>query len=92
MKNYKDKRIIDGKATWVIVDEFGGIINRTPSEDELKKLKGLGKQIYIGNIQPNYNRTNTCDNIKEDGNKCEDKLYTKNAYHGSDDKGNWTGR
>lgn len=38
-----------------------------------------------------YNRTNTCDNIKEDG-KCEEKLSPRNANREYDEKGNWTGR
>lgn len=33
---YKDWRIIDGKARWVIVDEYGNIINKEPSKEQLK--------------------------------------------------------
>lgn len=39
-----------------------------------------------------YNRTNTCDNIKEDGKKCECKLMSGNAYREFDKKGDWTGK
>lgn len=39
-----------------------------------------------------YNRTNTCDNIKEDGKKCENKLILGRAHRDYDDKGNWTGK
>jgi len=41
MTEYKTKRIIDKKPPlrWVIVDETGKVVNRNPSEEELKCLK-----------------------------------------------------
>lgn len=36
---YKSKRIIDGKAKWIVIDEHGNIVNRNPNKEELKKLK-----------------------------------------------------
>lgn len=39
-----------------------------------------------------YNRTNTCDNIKECGDKCEERLCSHNAYREFNKKGEWTGR
>jgi hypothetical protein len=39
-----------------------------------------------------YNKTNTCDNIKEDGNKCENKLEARKAFREYDKNKNWTGR
>lgn len=39
-----------------------------------------------------YNRTNTCDNIKDDGNKCENKLEPGNALKEYNENGQWTGR
>lgn len=41
MTEYKTKRIIDKKSPlrWVIVDETGSVVNRNPSEEELKCLK-----------------------------------------------------
>lgn len=42
-------------------------------------------------FNPYYNRTNTCDNIKEDGYKCKEKLY-RHAHREYNEKGNWTGR
>lgn len=35
---YKSYRIIDGKPKWVIVDENGDIVNRSPNKEELKSL------------------------------------------------------
>jgi len=42
---FKTTRIVDGKLRKVIVDIFGGIINKNPTKDELKELKP-----YIGNF------------------------------------------
>ena len=39
-----------------------------------------------------YNKTNTCDNIKEDGVKCEEKLRPHNAYREYNGEGYWIGR
>lgn len=46
---YKSYRIINGKPRWVIVDENGNIVNRNPTEDELKELKKL-----VGKIHERY--------------------------------------
>ena len=43
MTYYKSWRLIDGKPRLVIVDETGNIVNRNPTEDE---LKGLDKELY----------------------------------------------
>lgn len=40
MTNYKSYRIIDGKPKWTIVDEYGKIVNKDPSKEELKCLHG----------------------------------------------------
>lgn len=45
---YKSKRIINGKAIWVIVDN-DTIINRNPTKEELKKLK-IGTNTKKSNI------------------------------------------
>ena len=37
-KIYKTYRIIDGKSKWIIVDEYGIVINRNPSKFELAEL------------------------------------------------------
>lgn len=39
-----------------------------------------------------YNRTNTCDNILENGNICGNKLFPGNALMNKDKNGNWTGK
>jgi len=47
MTNYKSKRPIGGKSPiWVVVNETGKMINRNPSKDELKGLKGFPKENY----------------------------------------------
>lgn len=83
MTYYKSYRIIDGKPRWIIVDETGKIINRSPSKDE---LKGLEKETYVRNIVSifiYYNKTNTCG-------KCGEKLvYGKTRREIVE--GNWTG-
>lgn len=38
-----------------------------------------------------YNRTNTCDAVDKDGNKCENKLSPKKAFREYDKGGKWTG-
>lgn len=39
-----------------------------------------------------YNKTNTCDKIKEDGKKCGNELKPHSAYKEIDENGNWTGK
>ena len=58
----------------------------TTNKDEIKHIPGYGQK---GNSKY-YNKTNTCDNIKEDGRKCENKLEC--AYREYNKEGNWTGK
>lgn len=39
MTKYKAYRIIDGKSRWIVVNENGDIINRSPNKEELKDLE-----------------------------------------------------
>ena len=39
MITYKSNRIIDGKPRWIIVNEKGNIINKSPKKEELKNVK-----------------------------------------------------
>lgn len=51
--------------------------------------------VYIRNIVPkirHYNPTNICDNVDEDGNKCEEKLVSGRVRRDYDKDGNWTGK
>ncbi len=96
MTEYKSYRIIDGKAIWVIVDENERIINKEPKKEELKNLKDVDliKSIYNKGIKTNgtYNESNTCENIKKYGKRCEVKLRPGNARRVYNDKGYWTGK
>lgn len=40
---YRSFRVIDGKAKWIIVDEKGNVINKSPIKEELKDLE---EEIY----------------------------------------------
>lgn len=86
---YKSYRLIDGKGKWVIVDENGNIINKSPGKEELKHLqiefKNCGNKKCGDPNTGNYNKTNTCD-------ICGEKLYPRNACRESDKLGNLTGR
>lgn len=91
---YMSTRLIDGKPKKIIADKNGDIVNRNPSKDELKDLE---KELYTGKHKIRkhiyYNETNTCDNIKEDGKKCEEKLVPHtNAFRERDKEGKETGR
>lgn len=84
--HFKSCRMIDGKSKWVIVDEYGNIINKNPCKEKLKHL-------FIDESRPKekYNKTNTCPKIKEDGTVCNNKLvygHTLREY----ELGDWTGR
>jgi hypothetical protein len=72
---YKSKRFVD-RLKWVIVDENGKIINRNPSKEE---LIGLEKENYCRR-HTDYNETNTCQTIKEDGTLCENSLTKGKSY------------
>lgn len=85
MTKYKSKRIVDGKPQWVIVDETDKVVNRNPSEEELKgtkqrKLKGSGYS-----RSGDYNETNTCDICRI--NFDEAAGHPLREY---DNNGNWT--
>lgn len=81
MTKYKSKRFVDRKLRWVIVDGDGITIDRNPSKEELKSC-------LLWNFK--YNDTNTCTNIKENGNRCEEKLVPRKASKECDKKGNLT--
>lgn len=51
---YKSKRIIDGKATTVVVDKSGKIINRCPSKNELKELGDEPRKLYDTRMHKQY--------------------------------------
>ena len=55
MTNYKSWRLIDGKPRWIVVGEFGNIVNRNPNKEELKDL----------NIEPTKNKKYTNDELLE---------------------------
>ena len=89
-KYYKSKRPIGGKATWVIVDNIGKIVNRDPDKKELnclemEKQKGVYRSVY-------YNDTNTCAMIKKDGTSCGRFLAYGRAYREHDKNGDLTGK
>lgn len=81
---YKTYRIIDEKPRWVIIDENGKIINRNPSNEELKDLRieNCNSRFKDGH----YNQTNTCDICKTD---LHGKAYKEknNEY-----EEHWTGK
>lgn len=49
--SYKSRRIIEGKARWIIVDKNGKIIDKNPNKECIKLAKSF-----------KYNPTDTCDN------------------------------
>lgn len=51
---YKTYRIVDNKPRLVIVDENGNVINRNPSNDELKGLRTFPKEKYKRNPRKDY--------------------------------------
>lgn len=89
MERYKSKRIVD-KLKWVIVDENGKVINRNPSEDELKILKTQSRTFR--DLGKRYNEMNICEHIKKDGKICGEKLTPCNVYRERDKDGNVTGK
>lgn len=69
-------------------------------ENEARTKRWICKQCYetyqryksYEKPDKKYNETNTCDNTKDDGTKCREKLIPKNAYKEKDKNENWTGR
>lgn len=92
MVYYTSLRYIDGKVRQTIVDECGKIVNKRPSKEELKGLEKEKLKGVYNSSNGIYNSTNTCDNIKEDGSKCEEKLVKGKAIREKDKNGNKTGR
>lgn len=91
---YKSFRMVDGKGSkprHVIVDESGNIVNKRPSKEELKGLEDE-RLIVRRIINGKYNDTNSCDNIKEDGKRCGNKLIQGNYPRREYKDGKWTGR
>lgn len=90
---YKSHRIIDGKPKLVIVDENGNIVNKNPSKEQLR-LTSKDDKIYFKKSVTRrvyYNKTNTCDRIKDNGHRCGNELIPTHAYQKYDKEGNWTG-
>lgn len=52
MTKYKQKRIVDGKLKWVVIDEIGDIINRYPNKEELKSLDRFIEKDIISRFRP----------------------------------------
>lgn len=46
MTYYKDRRPIGGEPILIVADRAGNIVNRNPSKDELKGLKGVPREYY----------------------------------------------
>lgn len=99
MTYYMDWRPIYGKPRWIIVDGTGKVINRDPTEEELKGLKTFPKEKYkrpFKSISKSYNPTNTCDRIKKIGfswRRCGKNLLLDNNPRGErNEKGNLTGK
>jgi hypothetical protein len=95
MTCYKSRRIVDGKPRLVVVDENGKIIEYTPTKEELKGL--LREEYYQGFRdrrfrRESYNETNTCPNIKDDGNICGKLLIPHYTMRERDKNGDETGR
>lgn len=60
---YKSKRPVDGKSSiWIIVDETGRIVSRSPTRNE---LEGLEKEIILAYARENsvhkYNETDSSE-------------------------------
>lgn len=68
MTKCKDIRLIDYKPRWIVIDEKGEIINRSPSKDDLKKLEKTTHKakkrcnIYTEEELLNFLRQFHCDN------------------------------
>lgn len=86
---YKTKRIIDGKSPLrtVIVDENGKVIDKNPTNDELKNIV----DINIKKFKEKYNRTGVCCVI-ENGKTCKNMLSPQMAYAEYDENGISSGR
>jgi hypothetical protein len=93
---YKSKRPVDGKPSiWVVVDETGKIVNRSPNKDELKGLKRSPEKDGRSNSRRKYpyNPTNICDKCTEDNNVTDSSiLRLGNAYREHNKDGIETGR
>lgn len=81
-KYYKSARYINGNVRIVIIDDKGDIIKNPTNEQK--------DSAVFGHRRKPYNKTGTCDYIKEDGKRCGKKLEPKKAckeYR----NGVWTG-
>lgn len=88
---YKDKRPVGGgKPIWIIIDDNGEVINRSPSKEELKGLERYIQEQYPRENKRIYNRTNTCPICRERGR--ETKLIPRNSLREYDKEGKLTGR
>lgn len=79
MSEYKEKRLIDEKLKWVVIDENGNVKNRNPSKGELKCLKIWDKPYKRNKKVYRYNDGNRCEFITEDGKRCSESLHPGNA-------------
>lgn len=82
-KYYKSARYINGRVRMVITDDKGDIIKNPTKEQK-------DSAVFDHRRKP-YNKTGTCDYIKEDGTRCGKKLGPKKAckeYR----NGIWTGK
>lgn len=84
-KEYKERK---WTGRWICTSCHGYIINYgTTDKDKIEQIRA-----EYNKPKKYYNRTNTCDNIKEDGKKCENELYSGNTYVEYNKEGNPTGR
>lgn len=92
MTYYKSKRYIDGKVRQIIVDGNEKIVSINPSKDELKILEEEQYTKRRKGGSKNYNETNICPMIKEDGTVCKNKLISGKTMREHDKEEKETGR
>lgn len=56
MTKYKQKRIVGGELKWIVVNEIGDIINRSPNEEELKNLKRFIEKYIRSRSRPKVSK------------------------------------
>lgn len=87
---YKSCRIIDGKPKWVLVDESSSIVNKNPSKEDLKGIRGIPRD---KTARGNYIIGTICYKCIEENRVTDNSiLHPKNANREIDINRNETGR
>lgn len=83
MSEYKQKRIVDSKPRYVILDGEGLVIDKNPSKERLN-------QVLIWNFK--HNETGICPRCREENTVTEKSILDGNACKERDKYGKKTGR